>query len=104
MKRKKRTEKEWFDIQLAWEASGKTQQEYCIENKIPISSFCRWRTKLKDFNATKHNLVKIEKDSSFTSGNILIQTNYCNIAISGNEGSQTLKNIFKAIKETEYAD
>jgi hypothetical protein len=104
MKRHKRTAVEWRKIQQNWEKSGKSQIDFCKETGIPITSFTRWRTKLNSKENPGNGLVKLEKKKDGLSANILIQTDYCKIAVSGNENTQSLCNLLKAIKEAAYAD
>ena len=100
----RRTESEWRKIIKEWIASRKSQHDFCKQSGIPLSSFCRWRRKLKGNNSAENSLVKIENKDNFSPCNILIQTNYCKITISGNENTQTLSDLFCAIRKAEYVD
>ncbi len=40
----------WKKIVLEWQASGKSIKSWCQENKIPITTLCGWKNRLKKSN------------------------------------------------------
>lgn len=53
-KRVDRSEEQWCQLIAEPEASGKTQEEYCGEASIAITSFQKWRQRLrKEVHSTK---------------------------------------------------
>ena len=44
--RVRRTKKEWAGILRRFESSGLGPREYCRQEKLPLSSFQRWRNRL----------------------------------------------------------
>ena len=43
-----RSEGEWRELLLGYEASGKTQEEYCELAGIALTTFGKWRKRLRD--------------------------------------------------------
>ena len=44
--RVRRTKKEWVEILRRFDSSGVGPREYCRREKLPLSSFQRWRNRL----------------------------------------------------------
>jgi hypothetical protein len=42
----RRSEHEWRDVFARFERSGQTQEQFCADQDIVLSSFTRWRQKL----------------------------------------------------------
>ena len=103
MNRVTRTKSEWEEIQVEFEKSGKTQELFCKERNIPISSFCRWRKKLQTNKHIQTELIKIVKKEQPSQNRIVIQTDYCKIILTEAENVQTLSNLLCALKRTEHA-
>jgi hypothetical protein len=43
----RRSEHEWRDVFARFERSGQTQEQFCTDQGIVLSSFTRWRQKLR---------------------------------------------------------
>jgi hypothetical protein len=43
----RRTEHEWREVFARFERSGQTQEQFCTDQGIVLSSFTRWRQKLR---------------------------------------------------------
>ncbi len=50
---KGKPESNWREKILAWEASRQSPAAWCQENKIPITTFYGWKSRLKRLNSTK---------------------------------------------------
>jgi len=58
-----RSPHQWRDLFSRFEQSGQTRDQFCLEQGVSLSSFSRWRTKLKNEGSTPRNLL--QKDPVF---------------------------------------
>lgn len=54
--RKAQNKENWGRILLDWQKSGKSQREYCLENKLAYWSFRDWKKKLLGSKAGVSNV------------------------------------------------
>ncbi len=50
---KGKPESDWKEKILAWQASQQSPTAWCLENKIPITTFYGWKSRFKRLNSTK---------------------------------------------------
>lgn len=110
-KKRKAKQRSWEEKKLLceqWKASGKSKQEFCKENDIPIASFFPWCNKLwPKLKKQEINLspVKIVNKSSRSSDSQLTQTE---IELHLGSGSiirfkLPIKNLVTFIQELSHA-
>jgi hypothetical protein len=56
---KRRSRTQWEDLMVSYEASNKTQRQFCSEHEIAYSSFCYWRKRLRRVATSESTLPKL---------------------------------------------
>ena len=58
----RRSPEQWRDLFHRFEQSGQTREEFCAEHGLALSSFSRWRKRLRD---DSHAVAPNTEDSMF---------------------------------------
>src|SRR5262245_8723945 len=68
----------WKEKILEWQQSGKNSRAWCLENKIPYTTFCGWRNHIKNFQEKedltpkpKSGFIELKKQDDLNPGIIL---------------------------------
>lgn len=87
----------WNEKVLEWQKSGKSARSWCQKNKIPYTTFCGWRGRLKNFEKkevltpnTKSSFIELKKQSNLDSG-IILEYRGVKIQLRADFNAMTLK-------------
>jgi transposase len=96
---KSKSRQEWETIVNTWKKSGKSQNNFCKENNISISTFGYWISKLKK-KTESLELVKLPFPVKPVQLNttINIRTTFCSILLEQEVDEKTLEKIFRSLQ------
>ena len=87
----------WKEKVLEWQKSGKNARSWCYENKIPYTTFCGWRSRLKHFEKkgaltpkTKSGFIELKEQQHVDPG-IILEYRGVKIQLRANFNAMMLK-------------
>ena len=92
---------EWTQIMNEWKESGQTRKQFCTANKLKVSTFDYWRSRLKKAGLSPKTLIKVPLQLNAPSSScrlVIDQSHTLEFPETIDAGS--LKRIVSALKES----